>query len=157
MIKLLLTCALILFVQSSIAQKCNPNIQASTPTNRYSANGNEITDTETGLVWQQCSLGQSGNSCSGTANTYTWQEALQVASAPWRLPNVNELRSIVEEKCYAAAVNSTVFPNTRVKYWTSSPSVRYSGKAWQVDFADGEAWANDMYYNYYVRLVRDGG
>ncbi len=79
------------------AQTCKDTIPASTPGSRFVVNGDEVTDTETGLIWQRCTLGQTGNDCSGSASLHTWQQALQAAYAPWRLPNINELESIVEE------------------------------------------------------------
>ncbi|MCP4287360.1 MAG: DUF1566 domain-containing protein, partial [Gammaproteobacteria bacterium] len=126
---------------------------------RFVVNGDEVTDTETGLIWQHCSLGQTGSDCSGgSANTYNWQQALQAASAPWRLPNINELESIVEDKCFDPAINPTIFPNTvSSNYWSASPNANYSNNAWYVYFRNGGS-----YYGYsksdikYVRRVRSG-
>ena len=96
----------------SHAQTCNPNIVLSAPDSRYQlVNDNtEVKDTQTGLIWQRCSLGQtwSGSSCTGTAATYNWANALQTAKNMgnnWRVPNVKELDSLVEEACYNAAIN----------------------------------------------------
>ncbi|MDD3761278.1 MAG: DUF1566 domain-containing protein [Acidithiobacillus sp.] len=76
---------------------------------RYLDNGDgTVTDTETGLQWMRCSLGQAwdGTSCVGEAEGYTWQEALDAAEElnrkggyaghrDWRLPSIEELHSLV--------------------------------------------------------------
>ena len=54
-----------------------------TPASRYTVNNNgTVTDTATGLMWQQCSAGLSGNACGvGSASSFTWQQALEHAAA----------------------------------------------------------------------------
>ena len=164
--KLTLATLMALTVTMSHAQTCNPNIARSTPDSRYQLlnSGTEVKDTQTGLIWQRCSLGQtwSGTSCTGTAATYNWANALQTAKNMgnyWRVPSIKELDSLVEEACYNAAINETYFPNTASSYyWSSSPLANYySNYAWIVDFSRGfgnhYGLKND---NYYVRLVRSG-
>ena len=147
----------------SHAQTCNPNIVLSAPDSRYQlVNDNtEVKDTQTGLIWQRCSLGQtwSGSSCTGTAATYNWANALQTAKNMgnnWRVPNVKELDSLVEEACYNAAINETFFPATQINnyYWSSSPVAGDSNFAWVVYFGSGGDSVNVKNYYYYVRLVR---
>ena len=148
----------LLLAPMAFAQSCNDAIPASTPDSRFIVNGNEVTDTVTGLIWQRCSLGQTGSDCSGdSVKTYTWKEALEAASPPWRLPNINELRSIVEEKCYDPAINLTVFPNTPASdYWSASPKANISGRAWSVHFGYGYSYYYDKSNSVQVRLVRNG-
>ena len=151
------------------AQVVNDNITNHWPNSRYTVHNNgTITDTDTGLMWQQCSDGQTGDDCSGdTASTHTWQQALQLAAKDttagyndWRLPNIKELASLVAYDRYRPSINEDFFPNTAIAtYWSSSPYVSaagYSNVAWLVNFNDGNV------YNYYrgnynrVRLVRSG-
>lgn len=144
---------------------CNPNITRIAPDSRYELvnNGAEVKDKQTGLIWQRCSLGQtwSGTSCTGTAATYNWTNALQTAAnmgGGWRVPNVKELDSLIEQACYSPSINELMFPNTVVNYyWSSSPVAYNSNYAWIVLFDHGYG-GNDgyKYYNYYVRLVRSG-
>lgn len=57
----------------------NTAITATTPSADFSDNGDgTVTHHATGLIWQRCSLGQSwdGTDCTGTATTFTWQQAL---------------------------------------------------------------------------------
>ncbi|MBJ6938275.1 DUF1566 domain-containing protein, partial [Vibrio cholerae] len=89
---------------------------ATTPNTAFNDNGDgTVTHHTTGLIWQRCSLGQSwdGTDCTGEATTFTWEEALAAAAQhtfagrnDWRLPNKNELVSIVEYRCYRPAINN---------------------------------------------------
>jgi hypothetical protein len=153
----------------TLAQTCQTaSIPATTPTNRFTVNNNgTVSDSKTGLMWKKCSEGQSGADCSGgSAATYTWQLALQQAQtvnngggfagySDWRVPNVKELLSIVEEQCVSPAINLTVFPNTPSNlYWSSSPNANDSYSAWGVGFYSGYSYYS-LKSNYsYVRLVR---
>ena len=114
-----------------------------------------VTDTSTGLMWQQ----------TGPESSRTWEEALAYAEGlvfagydDWRLPNARELQSIVDYSEYLTAVNTSFFPNCRPSYyWSSSPSAYYLFSAWTVNFNAGYV----SYYNKtddhcYVRAVRGG-
>ena len=96
---------------------------------------------------------------TGTAATYNWANALQTAKnmgGDWRVPNIKELDSLVEEACYNAAINETFFPATQTRtrgyYWSSSP-VPISG-AWYVHFDYGYVSFDGKNDSLYVRLVR---
>ena len=154
--------ALLLAISHSHAQTCNANIVRTAPDSRYELlnNGTEVKDTQTSLIWQRCSLGQTwnGSSCTGTAAIYNWTNALQTAANMgngWRLPNIKELSSLVERACYNASINETYFPNTmRDWYWSSSPVAFNSNAAWFVSFNAGGGSGYHKGYNSYVRLVR---
>jgi len=156
-----------LFVTSPQAQIINEYIPDDTPDSRYTLhNDGTVTDSWTGLMWQRCSLGQTwdGSTCTGSASTYTWQEALQQGNSnsfagysDWRLPNRKELRSIVAYDRYNPAINTTVFPNTpSSSYWSSSPYAGSSYYAWLVYFYGGYDYGYYRYGNCCVRLVRGG-
>jgi Protein of unknown function (DUF1566) len=131
---------------------------------RYTANGAEVTDTRTGLVWARCSAGQtwSGSACTGTASSYTHEGALSYAKAQasttgvaWRLPSVKELASIADKGCQNPAIDSAAFPSTpSTWYWSSSPYVGDAGYAWSVSFGNGYVGNGYRYGNGAVRLVR---
>jgi hypothetical protein len=68
----------------SQAVQCQNNLPPSNPDAVYQDHGNgTVTDTRTGLMWKQCSEGQSWSpgTCSGTASGFTWSQALARAEA----------------------------------------------------------------------------
>ena len=118
-----------------------------------------VTDSKTGLTWQRCSAGQSfaTGTCSGTANSYTHEEALAYAKTQtgWRLPNVKELSSLVDTGFIGPAINSTAFPATPSFFaWTSSPYASDPTSAWVVLFAEGSVSVLGRVNTAQVRLVR---
>ena len=154
------------------AQTCKPeSIPASTPNSQLQDNGDgTITDTKTGLIWKRCLEGQSGSDCatSGSAEAFTWQQALQRAqtvnsgggfagASVWRVPTIKELRSLVEQQCADPAINLTRFPNPGSDFvWSSSAVACSASYAWFVDFYYGNtSWSNKNNY-YQLRLVRSG-
>lgn len=153
------------------AQTCNSSITPTAPDSRYTDNSDgTVTDNRTGLMWKQCSEGQSTTTTpcdTGSVTTYTWQEALTQAQTvnsaafaghnDWRLPNLKELNSLVEMACYTPAINENHFPNTAASsYWSSSPDAYYSSRAWYVYFYGGSDGNLSKGSPYYVRLVRGG-
>ncbi len=127
-----------------------------------------VTDDATGLIWDQCAYGLSGSGCdTGTASTYTWQNALKLAVTAntaqykghndWRLPNVKELESLVDIGRYNPAIDTTVFPRTPSgRFWSSSVYTPDAALAWNVNFGSGGTGANGRGITYRVRLVRGG-
>ena len=140
-----------------------------------SKNGSEVTDKKTGLVWRRCIEGMrwNGKTCVGQASTLTRAAALQLAknqttstSVAWRLPNKEELVSIVDYDRSHPAINTKVFPATPAKpFWVDSPAytiLNSSGTndnlyGWFVHFDEGYVHEGfDRGESYYVRLVRTG-
>lgn len=163
--------ALMLAVGEVQAAQCDPAIPANTPNSRFMDNGDgTVTDNTTGLMWKQCAEGLSGAGCvTGSAATYTWQQALQEVQTvnsgggfagytDWRLPNMKELHSIVEGQCHTPAINATLFPNTVSDYfWTNSPYANAVAElAWAVKFDDGLTYFLGQIEPHYVRIVRGG-
>jgi hypothetical protein len=132
-----------------------------------------VTDSTTSLMWDRCVLGRSGTSCTGTATTYTWADALAQVSArntanhlgynDWRLPNRTELESLVKLDVQNPAIDATAFPNTPTNWtWTSTTYVPDPAGAWIINFSNGDAYGNGATSAYlktasnFVRLVRSG-
>ena len=166
---------LFLLMNSAIVtgQTCNNYKVDNNSAARFVVVEEEITDNHTGLIWQRCTFSQTGSNCSiGVAKTYTWEEALVEVEAyrkqtghAWRLPNVKELLSIVEEKCKDPAIDITVFTGTLSSgYWSSSPSQVQNDFAWEVNFLYGNVNNDYRYFieggepsaEKYIRLVRSG-
>jgi|GEM_PF-2478803 len=114
-----------------------------------------VTDTSTGLMWQQ-----------ETADSMTWEEAITYCEAlsfagytDWRLPNRNELHSIVDYDRYAPAIDTNAFSDTMSSYyWSSTTNDDHTDRAWIVNFSSGNNYSNykSYTYSYYVRAVRGG-
>ena len=161
--------AAVLCLAASTAQAvtCQNGIPASNPDNIYTVHGNgTVTDTRTGLMWKQCLEGYGADNCTadGGTSSFTWNAALTLAEShefaghsDWRLPNLKELRSLVEECRNTPAINNDVFPNTSSSVvWSGSPLAGYPNFAWFVDFSNGNAFDYSRYSGFSVRLVRGG-
>ena len=112
-----------------------------------------VTDDATKLEWQDDTPSLSK----------TWKESIEICENStlggyddWRVPNLNELKSIVDRlKIYPAI--STVFENSdNEKYWTSTS---YDGDkffAWGVNFYNGSTVFENKKTSLSVRCVRAG-
>ena len=156
----------ILLPDQSLAA-CNLNIVPSGPDSRFIINADgTILDDDTKLIWMRCSLGQTwdGSACVGDPSVFDWQNALSQSVAyefadksDWRLPDIKELSSIIEQQCYSPSINETVFPNTPAEqYWSSSPYISSARYGWNVSFYLGYNHHDFKTKEFHVRLVRDG-
>lgn len=144
---------------------CNNLVEATTDHLVVSDDGLTVYDSKTKLTWQRCSIGQNwdGTICDGTATQVTWQDAFPAVGSGWRLPNIKELASIVEQQCIEPAINETAFPNTYFpatpsSYWSSSSTgLLFTDRAWSISFFNGDDKNYDKRTpDLYVRLVRSG-
>ena len=119
-------------------------------------NGDTVTDTKTGLMWLKESHG-----------TVDWEAAINycetLSSAnhdDWRLPNRNELQSLVDYSKSKPAIDTALFPDTHSSnYWSSTTQAFLTTQAWFVNFDSGLLDyydKSDTFYSYYVRPVRGG-
>jgi hypothetical protein len=131
--------------------------------NSFTDNKNgTVTDKETKLTWMKCTLGMVGylSECVGEATRLNWEDAikkcdsLDLAGKKWRLPKLNELQSIINNKYNYPIIDSTVFPNTISNYyWSSSTYAQNTNNAWVVLFSYGVVSYYNKPSNYYVRCV----
>ena len=104
----------------------------------------------TGLVWQKT-----------YAIEKTWQQALTTCEgltyagySDWRLPNVNELASLVNYQRYNPASD---FPGTPSStFWSSSTCVGNAVSAWYMHFGNGYVYGHYKTYRSNARCVRGG-
>lgn len=136
----------------------------------FTVNGDgTVTDSSTGLMWDQCSYGLSGSACeTGTALRGTWSGALAAAVTAnaasykgftdWRVPNKNELESLEIIDSFNPSIDAVAFPGTPTNdyFWTSTSYAPAPVYAWLVSFAYGEISATYKASARYVRLVRSG-
>ena len=113
-----------------------------------------ITDTTTGLMWQQ---GEGG--VMAWENALTYCENLNLAGySDWRLPNVNELHSLVDSSKYNPVIDTTKFPDASESFYRSSTTAAQDTEccAWVVSFSSGLLGYGYKSSSYYVRAVRGG-
>lgn len=115
----------------------------SLPAETFADNGNgTVTDSDTGLVWQRCTAGQNNDTtCTGTASAHSWQTALNycnglnLAGKAWRLPSIEELKSILDKGRANPSIDTAFFPATQTgRYWTSTTYASFISSAWVVYF-----------------------
>lgn len=97
-----------------------------------SSDGDEITDSKTGLIWRRCAEGMTWKktTCVGKATFANQAQAVTLAKAQinkdeaWRLPTLKELNSILavrEIDVGKAAIDPKAFPATPIaRYWTTT-------------------------------------
>ena len=124
------------------------------PDSAYINNGNgTVTDIETKLMWQQ-----------GTAGYMSWDDAksycqgLSLAGyTDWRLPKLDELKTLVDLDQNTPRINHTYFPNTVSSfYWSSTAYADGTDSAWCVSFSYGYVYGDGKDSSYFVRAVRGG-
>lgn len=117
-----------------------------------------VTDKLTGLMWMR----------APSTTGVIWTTALADANgltlcgfSDWRLPNINELESLVntEAASQATFLNAPAQGFTGVQaalYWTSTSLVGSSFNAWYVSMDDGSANADNKNNTFFVWPVRAG-
>jgi hypothetical protein len=118
-----------------------------------------IIDNLTGLMW-------SANPIDFSLPR-VWSEAViippqinQCGFADWRLPNVNELQSLINAEQPDSATwlfsQGFIFPNsTNLPYWTSTSSaINPTVNAWVVDMVDGSVFLDNKGFTYFLWPVR---
>ncbi len=125
------------------------------------------TDTTTGLMWMRCALGQTwdGTMCVGNGRTYTWYGAMAIhhtwaGYSDWRLPELDELNSIVDKERRYPALDSVIYPHTNPQansrgFWSATQH-KDGVLRWYVAFGYGKADCLKPIHDLYVRLVRRG-
>lgn len=168
---LLLAFATLFAGTQALAQTCPDGNLRVAPDSRYTrsepvAGERLVTDTVTGLVWKECVEGRTGAGCGGGwSAAMNWAGALAAAGSStwagyndWRLPNINELYSLVETGCHSPGINTSHFPDTstNVIYWSSSTHAADASLARGVHFDFGLLGTLNKSANAEVRLLRGG-
>lgn len=119
----------------------------------YHAGSVTVLDQGTGLEWQK----------SDESTLRDWQDALGYcenlnlnSKTDWRVPNIRELKSIVENSRYYPVIDPAMSAKS-ANYWSSTSVAGHPpAHAWVVNFANGD----DNWYpkttKYNVRCVRGG-
>ena len=129
-----------------------------------SADGQEVLDTKTSLVWRRCVEGMQwdGKACKGKATRYKFGEAKQRADAAapaqgkaWRVPTKDELSTLVIKQKKKPMTDKEAFPNTPPSLqWAKRPGFDDNLNGWMIDFGSGKGFGGSGAKES-VRLVRD--
>ena len=119
----------------------------------FQDNGDQtVTDQGTGLMWE--------NDSSVNTQTMTWEEALAYCEnltlggySDWRLPNIQELRSIVDYTRHDPAIDP-LFLSQSDWYWSSTSQPPFPSWAWVTYFARGSCYQDLKSGSHYARCVR---
>lgn len=149
------------------------------PASRFTATGNVVLDNKTQLMWKRCAEGASLSTCASPQG-YTWADAQDRVStvnanpgvlgegySDWRLPNKNELASLLTATTTQPATpafDADYFPNTTYgggeTYWSASGYVvgqpSTSGFKWYVNFQSRSVGYAEPGQGRWIRLVRGG-
>jgi hypothetical protein len=125
---------------------------STSPATRYHVAGDgTVLDVGTGLTWQQ----------TFDAMPRTWADAksdcngLTLAGGGWRLPNMKELQTLIDETKLGPAIDLSAFPGTQGQaFWTASPLAGALPEAWFVNFYAGVSYSTAETNLYRVRCVR---
>ena len=118
-----------------------------------------VSDSVSHLDWQD---DYSDN--GGVAKSASWEEAIVYCEAlslngdeDWHLPNINELKSIIDISRSSPAMDPLFESITSSYVWSATTSAGGTDVAWYVDFGSGSA-LNDYYFaksgSHQVRCVR---
>ena len=135
---------------------------AEPPPTRYalSADGQEVTDSQTKLVWQRCPFGAKwdGKVCSGKPTKFNLVQAKKASdpsNAAWRMPTKDEFLTLADRSKKKPKMDTTVFPAKPTGlYWVLRPETDDNLNAWVADFRNGKIYGNTHDARHFVRLVR---
>ena len=108
-----------------------------------------VADSATGLAWTK----------EYTSISMTWQSALiyceelnYAGHADWRLPNIDELKTLINRGRYSPASDFPDMPS--MLFWSSSSRVSGISYAWSLGLGSGTVTSNFKTDNIYARCVR---
>jgi hypothetical protein len=122
------------------------------PSPRYGVPGDgTVVDVASMLVWQRDvddnlrTFGEAKNHCA----------VLALAGGGWRVPNMKELQTLIDETAMNPAIDSTAFGDAPAEaFWTSTPLAGDATEGWFVSFYGGVAYTSTLDRGYHTRCVR---
>jgi hypothetical protein len=130
--------------------RTNASAVATSPSFTIAVDGT-VVDARSKLVWQR----------DAEANGLAWADAkaycetLPLAGGGFRLPNMKELQTLVDEGAVDPAVDLDAFPGAPSEsFWTATPLAGGATEAWFVNFYNGVAYTSLVDHTYRARCVR---
>ena len=118
-------------------------------------NGDIVTDTVTNLQWQDNA--DAKNITKSWLGAINYCENLTLGGYnDWRLPNINELISIVDRSKSSPTIVGGFTNVESSNYWSSTTDDVHRFFAWDVGFSYGHVDVNNKNVSNYVRCVRAG-
>ncbi|NVK24220.1 MAG: DUF1566 domain-containing protein [Gammaproteobacteria bacterium] len=130
-----------------------------------------VTDLDTGLMWTRCVFGQSWDkteqTCSGEQERVVWLTATETnldntyaGHNNWRLPNVNELKTIFDLTKAKPSINTVAFPSmptdNATYFWSSTPDIANNFQNYSLAVSDaGDVYSWSRASTMFVYLVRN--
>lgn len=149
--------ALILAAAVSV---CAGAADASAPTGRYTIVNGTVSDSKTGLTWQQNisltkypSKSDPGNTSAASYCAFLGLNGTQA----WRVPTIKELLTIVDVRQKSPAIDPNAFPSTPADFFLTVNSNSFQpGIVWTVNFDTGlpDGATVPAVQDTYVRCVR---
>jgi hypothetical protein len=115
-----------------------------------------VTDGTTVLEWQNDYSDNANNiKQSHWINAIAYCEGLSLNGTNWRLPNINELLSLVEDTRVTPSISTAFTVIVSARYWSSTSDVANSNRAIGINFDIGNQVSIDKNdTDRYVRCVR---
>ena len=147
-------------------QRCKAHKAITAPTNSFAIDLKRNVVTKDGLMWKRCAEGQSTSTrkgCEGKADQIYFEQAISdkkykkfAGYSDWRLPSIDEVKSILEKSCKGPAFNLDVFPaSPNFKLWSQSKVEGNDSQVWIMFSSTGTAIKSRIASPAMLRLVRD--
>lgn len=158
------------YIATFLCCALNLTAECSFPSNTLIATTDEVRDIKTGLIWRRCALGQTwqnNRGCVGEVELMRRaevEEKARLLGEKWRLPTLDELLTLVDDRCQPPVINTKIFGKVRdttgegANYLTAS--IYLEGDAaiptlfYTIDLLNGSVDAHTKGFAGAVRLVR---
>jgi len=130
--------------------RCVRSNKSSRPAS-FTRVGDVVKDNNTGLEWQDTEVVFQGQ----WLEAIHYCENLKLNKGGWRLPNLNELKSIIDYSRWKPSIHP-IFKNAVVDtYWSSTTSPSHTDDALSINFWRGDRGIDDKtYFTNSTRCVR---
>ena len=139
--KILILCIIFNYLQSEIIRDDDNQV---------------VFDTASKLMWQDDNDVILTSTKKSHKDAIDYCEALtNVNYTDWRLPNINELYTVIDFTQNSPAMNSKFIQTSSNKYWSSTTSKYNLSHAWYIDFSTGSSSYQAKSTITLLRCVRD--